>query len=78
MRPRTRKNLITVGFILGRLGLKGFWGSGLRGFKLSTRFRVRSSGCRLHVGALIITYTVVAAPYYKYSTLGPKTLFYLL
>ena len=28
-----------------------------------------------NIGALIITYTILGAPYYNYSIMGPKTLF---
>ena len=28
-----------------------------------------------NIGALIITYTILAVPYYNYSIMGPKTLF---
>ena len=27
------------------------------------------------IGALIITYTILGVPYYKYTIMGPKTLF---
>ena len=43
---------------------------------LSTaRCSVGLSGLEVHIGALIVTYTILGVPYYKYSIMGPKTVF---
>ena len=38
----------------------------------------RTKGLRCNIGAYITTNTILGVPYYKYSVMGPRTLFQLL
>ena len=59
--------------------LEGFWTiiDAFRVMQYTGRAGKCAAGVIYNIGALIIANTILEAPYYKYSILGPETLFSL-